>query len=135
MQAMQRWCCCEGNEFAVELSLSEALENAVIHGNGMDPEKSVQIDCRFERGKGVWFSIKDHGKGFDPTALPNPMAPDQLRAEHGRGIYLMKQMMDDVSFAQGGTEVRMRKKLRRKGNTTPAIEARHETTATLQHQA
>lgn len=110
MQLMDAWRCTVDNEFAVELALREALSNAVIHGNRLDPGKSVEIRCRCERGKGVWIIVKDQGKGFDPIALPNPLGPMETQAEHGRGIYLMKLMMDEVSFWRGGTEVRMRKR-------------------------
>lgn len=109
MQFMAAWRCVVGDEFAVELALREALSNAVIHGNKMDPNKLVEIRCRCERGKGVWLIVKDQGKGFDPTAVPDPLAPQGLEAEHGRGIHLMKLAMDEVSFRRRGNEVHMRK--------------------------
>ena len=111
MQLIEAWRCIAGNEFAVELALREALSNAVVHGNRMDPRKRVEIRCRCERGKGVWLIVKDQGKGFDPIALPNPLGSEERQAEHGRGIYLMKLMMDEVSFWRGGAEVHMRKGL------------------------
>jgi serine/threonine-protein kinase RsbW len=101
--------CVAGNERAVELALREALSNAVVHGNGMDAHKLVQIRCRCELGKGVFIIVKDHGQGFDPKAVPDPLAVERLEAEHGRGIHLMKLAMDEVSFQHGGTEVHMRK--------------------------
>jgi serine/threonine-protein kinase RsbW len=60
-------------------------------------------------GKGVLIIVKDHGQGFDPKAVPDPLAVERLEAEHGRGIHLMKLAMDEVSFQHGGTEVHMRK--------------------------
>ena len=108
MRLLEAWRCIVGNEFAVELALREALNNAVVHGNAMDPNKLVEVRCRCERGNGLWLTVKDQGKGFDPTAVPNPMAQERLLAEHGRGIHLMKRMMDEVSFERGGTEVHMR---------------------------
>jgi serine/threonine-protein kinase RsbW len=101
--------CIVGSEFAVELALHEALKNAVIHGNGMDADKLVGVRCRCERGKGVWLTVKDQGKGFDQSAVPSSLGPGGLQAAHGRGICLLKQMMDEVSFELGGTEVHMRK--------------------------
>jgi len=101
--------CVAGNESAVELALREALSNAVVHGNGMDAHKLVQIRCRCELGKGVSIIVTDHGQGFDPNAVPDPLAVEGLEAEHGRGIHLMKLAMDEVSFERGGTEVHMRK--------------------------
>jgi serine/threonine-protein kinase RsbW len=101
--------CVAGNEYALELALREALSNAVIHGNEMDAHKLVQVRCRCEEGKGVWVTVKDQGKGFDPAAVPDPVAVERLEEEHGRGIHLMKLAMDEVSFERGGSEVHMRK--------------------------
>ncbi len=101
--------CVEGNEFAVELALREALSNAVIHGNGIDARKLVEVHCRCERGKGIWLTIKDQGKGFDPNAVRDALDSEGLNADHGRGIHLLKRMMNEVSFQSGGTEVQMRK--------------------------
>lgn len=109
MALIETWRCVEGDEFAVELALREALSNAVIHGNRKDPNKSVDICCRCERQKGVWLVVKDQGQGFDPNAVRNPLGPEGLHAEHGRGIHLMKVMMDEVSYSCSGTEVHMRK--------------------------
>ena len=119
MRLIEAWRCVVGNEFAVELALREALNNAVVHGNAMDPNKSVNVRCRCERGKGVWLIVKDHGKGFDPRAVSDPLASDKLDAEHGRGICLMKLMMDEVSFHCAGSEVQMRKGPTRRPRTAP----------------
>ena len=109
MRLIEPWRCITGDEFAVELALREALNNAVIHGNRLDPNKLVEIRCRCERGKGVWLTVRDEGIGFDPSAVPSPLTPRGLAAEHGRGLHLMKLMMDEVSFKRGGSEVQMRK--------------------------
>jgi serine/threonine-protein kinase RsbW len=119
MRIIEPWRCIEGNEFAVEMALREALSNAVIHGNELDPDKLVEVRCRCERGKGVWLIVKDHGNGFDPTAIPDPLASQGLEAEHGRGIHLMKFAMDEVSFKRSGTEVHMRKVPSCKSRTDP----------------
>jgi serine/threonine-protein kinase RsbW len=113
--------CVAGNEFAVELALREALSNAVIHGNEMDAHKLVRIHCRCEHGKGVWLTVKDEGKGFDPSAVPDPVAVERLQEEHGRGIQLMKSAMDQVCFDDGGTVVHMWKGLTRE----PKVEVRN----------
>ena len=117
MRFIEAWRCVAGNEFAVEMALREALSNAVIHGNEMDPDTLVEVRCRCERGKGVWLIVRDHGNGFNPTDIPDPVVPEKLLAEHGRGIHLMKLMMDEVSFQRGGTEVHMRKGTSRKSRT------------------
>ena len=94
----------------MELALREALNNAVLHGNRLDPGKLVHVYCRCELGKGVSVVVKDQGKGFDPNAIPDPLAAENLRAANGRGILLMKSQMDEVSFEREGTEVHMRKR-------------------------
>lgn len=111
MQLIERSRCVAGNEPAVELAFREALNNAVLHGNGIDAHKLVEVCCCCEWGKGVCLIVKDQGKGFDPNAVPDALAPDRLEAEHGRGICLMRLSMDQVLFERGGTEVRMWKGL------------------------
>ena len=102
--------CVLGDEQFVELALREALSNAMLHGNRLDARKLVRVCCRCEGGNGVFIVVRDQGNGFDPRKVPDPLAFENLRAEHGRGIHLMKLAMDDVSFERGGTEVHMRKK-------------------------
>jgi serine/threonine-protein kinase RsbW len=116
--------CVAGEESAVELALDEALDNAVIHGNRVDRQKLVQVLCRCELGKGVSVVVKDQGQGFDPSAVPDPTAPENIGAEHGRGIWLMKSVMDEVSFERGGTEVRMHKAATRQAGTECAASAK-----------
>jgi anti-sigma regulatory factor (Ser/Thr protein kinase) len=82
--------CVVGSEPAVELALREAINNAVIHGNGMDARKLVHVRCRCEFGNGMFIIVTDQGQGFDPNAVPDPLAAEKLEAEHGRGIHLMK---------------------------------------------
>jgi len=119
MRFIVAWHCIEGHEFAVEMALREALNNAVIHGNQLDPDKLVEVRCRCERGKGIWLIIKDHGNGFDTTAIPDPRAPERLQADRGRGIHLMKFAMDEVTFQRRGTEVHMHKRLSHKSGIQP----------------
>ena len=76
--------CVAGEELSVELALREALNNAVLHGNRLDPGKLVRVYCRCELGKGVFVVVKDQGRGFDPDAIPDPLAAENLTAEHGR---------------------------------------------------
>ena len=101
--------CVRGEEQLVELALREALSNAMLHGNRLDARKVVHVCCRCEGGNGVFIVVRDQGNGFDPNKVPDPLAFENLRAEHGRGIHLMKLAMDEISFQRGGTEVRMRK--------------------------
>jgi serine/threonine-protein kinase RsbW len=123
MRLIEGSCCVAGGEFAVELALREALNNAVVHGNAMDHHKLVKVRCRCESGKGVWLAVRDQGKGFDPNAVSDPLEPNGLKAEQGRGIYLMKWAMDQVAFNDGGTEVCMWKAAAHHGRPEAANQA------------
>ena len=103
--------CVLGGEQFVELALREALSNAMLHGNRLDASKLVHVHCLCECGRGVSVVVRDQGPGFDPNKVSDPLAFENLGAEHGRGIHLMKLAMDEVFFERGGTEVHMRKKL------------------------
>ena len=98
-----------GDEQFIELALREALCNAMLHGNRLDARKLVHVRCCCDFGKGVFIVVRDQGHGFDPSNVPNPLSVENLGAEHGRGIHLMKLAMDEVSFERQGSEVRMRK--------------------------
>jgi len=99
--------CITGEESAVELALREALNNAVVHGNRLDARKLVHVPCRCRFGKGISITVSDQGQGFDAGSVPDPVAVENLLAEHGRGIHLIKLAMDEVSFGQRGAEVHM----------------------------
>ena len=105
--------CIPGEQSAVELALSEALSNAVIHGNRLDARKLVHVRCSCKVGNGISLIVSDQGQGFDASTIPDPAAVENLEAEHGRGIHLMKWAMDEVSFKRRGTEVHMCKRLAR----------------------
>jgi serine/threonine-protein kinase RsbW len=101
--------CVHGKEEFVELALREAVSNAMLHGNRMDARKLVHVRCCCEGTKGVFIVVRDQGQGFDANNVPNPLAVENLGAEHGRGIHLMRSAMDAVSFKRAGTEVHLRK--------------------------
>jgi len=105
--------CITGEEHAVELALLEALSNAVVYGNRLDARKLVHVHCRCKVGNGISLIISDQGQGFDVRTVPDSLSAENLAAEHGRGIQLMKWAMDEVSFQQRGTEVHMCKRLAR----------------------
>lgn len=96
------------NEYEIEIALREALANAIIHGNHEDPGKQVYVSCRCGTDE-VSLVIRDEGQGYDIGALRDPTAPENISSNHGRGIYLMKNLMDEVRFERGGTVVYMRK--------------------------
>lgn len=99
----------DGSEGDIGTALHEALVNAVIHGNGENSCKCVYIECRCYMDGEVSLTVRDEGKGFDSSAVPDPTFGENLLFTHGRGIYLMKTLMDQVSFEDGGAVVRMRK--------------------------
>lgn len=101
--------CPAGNEFAVETALREALANAIVHGCKNDPTKNVQCCVACDESRGMLIVVRDPGEGFDPASLPSPVAGQNLFSAHGRGIYLINQLMDEVRYERGGTEIRMRK--------------------------
>ena len=121
MLFIKRCRCVPGSEIDVEVSLREALANAVVHGNHEDPHKHVYVVCRCTPDEEVSIVVRDEGKGFNSAELPNPTAAEQLEATHGRGIYLMRTLMDEVHFERGGTEVHMRKKSAK--SDSPALHA------------
>jgi serine/threonine-protein kinase RsbW len=92
------------------MALHEALANAVIHGNDGNSGKRVYVDCRCYMDGEVSITVRDEGPGFDCSAIPNPTFRENLLFTHGRGIYLIKVLMDEVSFEEGGAVLMMRKK-------------------------
>lgn len=99
----------DGSEIDIEMALREASANAVIHGNGDDSSKSVYVTCRCYMDGEVSITVRDQGRGFDSNAVPDPTSLENLLFTHGRGIYVMKTLMDEVCFEDGGSVVRMRK--------------------------
>jgi serine/threonine-protein kinase RsbW len=92
----------------VEIALREALANAILHGNHEDRRKQVHVSCDCEPDE-VSITVKDEGKGFDINNVPDPTAPQNSGLIHGRGIHVMKALMDEVRFEEGGAVVHMRK--------------------------
>ena len=100
----------DGSELDIEVAVGEALLNAVVHGNAEAPEKRVYVTCRCTMDGEVSITIRDEGHGFEVDAVPDPTTSENLLSTHGRGIHLMKALMDEVSFEEGGRVVHMRKK-------------------------
>jgi serine/threonine-protein kinase RsbW len=103
----------------VGVAVRESVINAIKHGNRHDPSKLVEVDFTMTpAGAPTEFSVRvrDHGEGFEPGALPDPLAPENLLKASGRGIFFMRSFMDDVQIDRapgGGMEVRMLKRLNR----------------------
>lgn len=93
----------------VELAVQEALANAVRHGCKGDATKQIQCVLTFGASGEIVIVVRDPGPGFDPAAVPDPLAGDNIFKASGRGVFLINQLMDEVAFRDGGREVRMRK--------------------------
>lgn len=102
--------CAADNEFEVEVALLEALANAVRHGCQGDPSKTIEVCVACELDQGMLIVVRDPGSGFDPAAIPSPVTGKNVYSDHGRGIFLINELMDDVQYRSGGTEIWMRKK-------------------------
>jgi len=101
--------CGAGKEYEIELALQEALANAIIHGCRNDPSQDVEFCIACDESHGLLIVVRDPGPGFDPASIPNPTMGENVFSDHGRGIYLVNQLMDEVRFERGGTEIHMRK--------------------------
>lgn len=116
MRVVKEMGCAEGQEFDIELALREALANAIKHGGKNDPSKQIECCVACDREQGMLIIVRDPGRGFDPKELPSPLRGENLFSTHGRGIFLINQLMDEVRFEKGGTEIHMVKRLKSPGN-------------------
>jgi serine/threonine-protein kinase RsbW len=111
----------EDQRFHIAMAVREAAVNAVLHGNEYDPTR--KIEASFENnGTDLIFTIADEGCGFDPNKIPDPLAEENLLRGTGRGIFLIRSLMDEVHFRQlhPGTELTLVKHL------APAAEKNQE---------
>lgn len=88
------------------ISLTEAVTNAMIHGNRYDDHKNIVVRCHRKNGH-IHLFISDEGGGFDPFQLPDPTCDEMLETEGGRGVFLMKQLTDEVHFLDQGRTVQL----------------------------
>jgi serine/threonine-protein kinase RsbW len=110
MDVVREMKCAPGREDDIELALTEALANAVVHGAQSDPSKTIECDVACDEQRGILIIVRDPGPGFDPTTVANPCHGENLYSNHGRGIYLINQLMDEVQFHKNGTEIHMLKR-------------------------
>lgn len=90
--------------FNFRVGLTEALSNAILFGGGEEHDRPVRVELRIRRGE-VRASVSDRGGGFDPAAVPDPRLPENLVKPSGRGVFLMRALMDEVRFNEAGNEV------------------------------
>ena len=88
------------------IALTEAVNNAIHHGNALDPEKRVSMEYDTQ-GELITFRVSDEGPGFDYENLPDPTDPRNIEKPHGRGVFLMRALSDKVSFADNGATVEL----------------------------
>lgn len=90
----------------IMLVLSEAVNNAIVHGNKENPQKQVVVLSYWDREKNILqVSVEDEGGGFDPDLIPDPLQEENLLKEGGRGVYLIEKYADKVKFSKGGTKI------------------------------
>lgn len=88
------------------LSVVEAVNNAIVHGNKMDIEKDVVLEYSIDDSK-IDFIITDMGEGFDYNNIPDPTKPENIEKTHGRGIFLMNHLADEIEFTKNGSVVKL----------------------------
>src|SRR5687768_17990922 len=88
------------------VGVTEALANAVLYGNQSDPAKIVRVEVALDLSR-VVLHVKDEGTGFDPSTVPDPTLPDNLEGTGGRGLFLIRELMDEVEYNEQGNAVRL----------------------------
>lgn len=97
----------EDKQLDIGLALQEALANAVVHGCGNDPSQNVHCRLQCDSAGRILIIVSDPGPGLHVSAVLDPVLSPNLYKDHGRGIYLIRQLMDDVRFERGSSEIRM----------------------------
>ncbi len=86
------------------VSMVEAVNNAIIHGNKLDESKKVLVEYEINNGE-LSFSVKDEGNGFNYHNIPDPTLPENLEKPHGRGIFLISHLVDELRFEDNGSKI------------------------------
>lgn len=85
----------------------EAVNNAILHGNKLDEKKKVSVSCEIKEDQ-LFMIVTDQGGGFDFTNIPDPTAPENIEKPHGRGVFLMKHLVDQLEFRNKGSVVELK---------------------------
>jgi serine/threonine-protein kinase RsbW len=88
------------------VSLLEAVNNAIIHGNSSEPDKFVDVSISYKKPK-LSISVKDQGKGFAPEGVPDPTMPENIEEANGRGVFIMSRLADNIKYSKKGNTVTM----------------------------
>jgi anti-sigma regulatory factor (Ser/Thr protein kinase) len=102
--------CASGKELEIETALREALANAITHGCQSDPSKVIDCCVACDETHGILIVVRDPGNGYDPLAVANPIVGENIFSNHGRGIFLINQLLDEVQIRRNGSEIVMRKR-------------------------
>lgn len=96
----------------VAIAVTEAVNNAIIHGNKYDISKNIYVDFVASK-KDIKITVRDEGNGFDPDAISNPLTPENILKESGRGVFILRNLMDNIDFifSPSGTKITMVKKI------------------------
>jgi serine/threonine-protein kinase RsbW len=97
----------EDNFGNILVAVTEAVNNAIQHGNRLDPTKKIEMEAE-TIGHAIQFKISDQGKGFDFSNIPDPTEPQNLEKPNGRGVFLMKNLADAVAFEENGRIVQLK---------------------------
>ncbi len=90
----------------IHLAVVEAVTNAIVHGNKSDENKDVYFETKKEETQ-IMFIVKDEGKGFDADEIPDPTLPENREKISGRGVFLIKNLADEVTFSEDGATLQM----------------------------
>lgn len=110
MDYIRRHCSDDPDEIDLMIAVQEALANAALHGCKDDAGKTIQCSVEIQ-GPNVCIAVRDPGPGFDFKRVADPKRFGPSKLEHGRGIALMRGLVDEVTFASGGSEVRLKKRM------------------------
>jgi len=92
------------------VALTEAVSNAIVHGNRLNPEKDVKFYYE-SKDSFLSFTVQDQGAGYNPETLPDPTDPDNIESPNGRGVFLMRKLSDEINFHDNGTRIELKFKI------------------------
>lgn len=98
----------QSDNFAI--AVTEAIGNSIVHGNKENPQKKVILKISIKTNK-IEVSVQDEGNGFDPDTISDPLHPENIMKESGRGLFILKSLMDSVKYSHGGTMIHFTMKI------------------------
>jgi serine/threonine-protein kinase RsbW len=88
------------------IAVTEAVNNAIQHGNKFDENKNINLEFVPTQNK-LSFIVKDQGQGFDPSTIPDPTEPENIEKPNGRGVFLMKNLADEIEYFENGSTIKL----------------------------